>query len=269
MTIPDSDSGRPEESAFERLRELHERYEPLRPELQQHLEQTRFGYFLIRHPFCNQTIIDLERCAMVHHIIDKHTAKADACFEAQDWEGYLGCVEIYSQPKWLAKDAHLLPDERYWALLGQAYRHQKFTYGYRDLFESLFSSNRPGRENLMEPDERALLARFPDKVTVFRGFWDDEHDEDFSDGNAWTLDRRAAVWFANRCWTKEHGHPMVVEGVVKKDDILAFWPSDDVVVPFNVVRPVKFKHAGSKRARVSWDKYISPPFDVEEIMKKA
>ena len=138
--------------------ESRSKYEPLRTELRPFLEKTKFGWF-IRHPFANESIRDLKQCAWIHDLIDERTAKADACFEAQDWEGYLDCIEIFSQPVWFAKDAHLFPDDRFWSVLGRVYGTQKYTHYYRDLFESLFRSDRPGRENLMSLEEREAFAR--------------------------------------------------------------------------------------------------------------
>ena len=255
-------SEQPEDPEFDGIRELLERYEPLRPELHSYLERSRFGSF-IRHPFCNTLVSNMEQCALIHHTIDERTAQADACFEAQDWEGYIGCIEIYSQPEWLAKDADLLPDDRYWNLLSGVYQSQKFTHYSRDVFDKCFRSQRPGRENLMEPGERALLARLPEQFTVYRGFWD---EEGFEDGNAWTLDRRAAVWYANWCWNNEHEPPTIAQGMVTREDIVAFWNNDTVIVPRGTVHPVKFRRARSKKARVGWNDYINPAFDIEAFL---
>lgn len=141
---------------------------------------------------------DLGRCAVIRHRIDKWAAKADACFEAQEWEGSIECIEIYSQAEWLAKDADLLPDERYRTLLRGIHQNQRTTVGKRELFNRLFRADRPGREPLMTPEEREVLAKLPDVLAVSRGYSDDD-DEGFADGIAWTLDRRAAVWYANWC----------------------------------------------------------------------
>lgn len=61
---------------LEELNEIYSKHEPLRPELQPYLEKTKYGWF-IRHPFCNEPVHDLERCALIHDIIDRRTAKAD------------------------------------------------------------------------------------------------------------------------------------------------------------------------------------------------
>ena len=259
---PTSHPEQPEDPQFDRIHELHERYEPLRAELHECLKETRFGYF-IQHRFCNMPVPDLERCALIHHTIDERIAEADACFEVGDWAGWIRSHEIYSQPEWFAKDAHAIPDDQYWGLLAEIHQQQKYTYYYRDIFDECFRSRRPGRENLMEPGERALLARLPEQLTVYRGFWD---EEGFEDGNAWTLDRRAAVWYANWCWKNEHEPAAIAQGMVTREDIVAFWNNDTVIVPRGTVKPLKFRRARCKKARVRWNEYVAPPFDIEAFL---
>lgn len=253
--------------SFADVNESRSRREPLRAELRPYLAKTRIGWF-IRHPFANEMIPDMNRCAWLHQMIDERTAKADSCFEAQDWEGYINCIEIYSQPEWLAKDAHLLPDDRYWPLLRQVHGAQRSTHKRRELFDDLFRADRPGRENLMEPDERALLARLPDVLTVYRGYADDDDndDEGFEDGIAWTLDRRAAVWYANRFCASDN--PRLVIGRIRKADIWAFCRNGDLLLPPEMVFIRRDRRVWSNKARTNWNAYITKPFDVEAYIRK-
>jgi hypothetical protein len=249
---------------FEKLNELQDRYEPLRPELHPYLDQTGFGYF-IRHPFCNDMVHDLDRCALIHKTIDERAAKADACFEAHDYEGYINCIEIYSQPEWFAKDADLLPNERYWPMLSRIYQAQKYTHYYRELFDRLFSADRPGREKLMEPQEREMLAKLPDVLTVYRGYSDDDY-EGFAEGISWTLDRRVAVWHAN-C-NHQADYPRVITGEVRKEDIWAFFDGGDLLLPPEAVYDKRDRAAWSDKARQGWSQFIKKPFDVTKLFVK-
>ena len=250
---------------LEELNEIYSKHEPLRPELQPYLEKTKYGWF-IRHPFCNEPVHDLERCALIHEMIDERTAKADACFENQDWEGYIGCIEIYSQLDWLVKDAYLLPDDRYWSLLGRIYGAQKFTHYSRDVIDTLFRADRPGRENLMDSDERDVLARVPNVVTVYRGYTDDDW-EGFADGIAWTLDRRHAVWYAN--WNRKSENPRVITGKVRKEDLWAYCDGGELLLPPEKVFDKRDRRAWYDKARAAWSDYIKKPFDVEAYIRKA
>lgn len=249
---------------FEKLNELLDRFEPLRPDMLPFLEKTSVGYF-IRHPFCNESILDLDRCALIHHTIDERTAKADACFEAHDYEGYIDCIEVYSQPEWLAKDADVLPDDRYWLMLSRIYQAQKSTHDYRDLFDRLFRADRPGRENLMTPEERDVLAKLPDVLVVYRGYtYVDE--ENFQSGISWTLDRRVAVWFANRNHKAEY--PRVITGKVRKDDVWAYFDGGDLVLPPEAVYDETDRAAWSVRARQGWSQFIKKPLDITRLFVK-
>jgi hypothetical protein len=249
---------------LEELNEIYSKHEPLRPELQPYLEKTKYGWF-IRHPFCNEPVHDLERCALIHDIIDRRTAKADACFENQDWEGYIGCIEIYSQLDWLAKDAELLPDDRYWSLLGRVYGAQKFTHYSRDVIDTLFRADRPGRENLMEPDERDVLARLPDVLTVYRGYTDD-NEEGYEDGIAWSLDRREGVWYANT--DHDSDNPRLITGRVRKADVWAYFEGGDLLLPPEKVFAKRNRRAWSEKARAPYSTYLEPPFDVVAYVRK-
>lgn len=248
---------------FETLNELLDRYEPLRPDLLPFLEKTSGGYF-IRHPFCNERILDLDRCALIHQIIDGRTARADACFEAHDYEGYIDCIEIYSQPEWLAKDADQLPDDRYWPMLSRIYRAQKHTHYYRNLFERLFRADRPGREELMTPEEREVLAKLPDVLRVYRGYtYVDE--EMFQFGISWTLDRRVAVFHAN-LYASEY--PRLITGKVKKVDIWAYFGEGDLLLPPEAVYDKRDRAALNEKARQGWRQFIKKPFDVAKLFVK-
>lgn len=244
--------------------EIRTRFEPLRPELLEYLDPCTNSPW-IRHPFCNQPIYDMNRCALIHETIDERTAKADACFEAQDWEGYINCIEKYSQAEWLAKDAHLLPDDRYWALLGRIYEGQRCPWRKWDLYHELFRVDRPGRENLMTREEQSILARLPDTLKVYRGYTDDD-SEGYADGIAWTLHRRTAVWYANR--HREAEYPRLISGMVRKRDVWAYMGEGDLLLPPEAVYNRRDKYAWNEKARAAWGDYIRTPFDIRRLLAK-
>ena len=247
------------------LEEIQEPYEPLRKELRKYLEKSRWGYF-IRHPFCNDMIHDLDYCSHIHQRIDRWTAQADECFENQDWEGYLGNIDINSQPEWFDKDKELFSDEQYWRLLGRVYGCQKFTHDRRDLFDELFRSERPGRENLMDAEEREIFARLPDEFVVYRGYSEDVW-LGYTDGIAWTLDRRHAVWYAN--WNRELENVRVITGRVRKADIWAYLEGGDILLPPENVFTTQNRRAWSEKARAAFTDFIKKPFDIEAWLRKA
>ena len=241
--------------------ETRNRIEPLRAELHNYLQDGGPYRCRISHPFCIQPISDLNRCALIHEQIDRRTAEADACFEAQDWEGYINVVEYPYQPEWFAKDAYLLPDDRYWSLLSRIYQTQKFTIHDRDLFKDLFRSDRPGREHLMTLEEQAVFARLPKRLRVYRGY---SGEDLYADGIAWTLDRRQAVWYANRY--REDDNPMVASGTVAKADIWAYLDGGDILLPSEAVKNRRDVDDFHEPARAAWSDFVTPDFDVTPML---
>ena len=257
--------------SFEEFEEKTNRIEPLRKDLKRYL-CFHENLWVIHHPFCNQLILDLERCALIHERIDELTAKADACFEAHDYEGYIYSLARVFRPEWLAKDAHLIPDDRYWTILGRIYAVLDFTHSNFDLFHQLFRADRPGRENLMEPEERDMLASLPDELKVYRGYaYEDDDDEQyFAEGIAWTLDRHRAVWFANRHREPEIAHRLIT-GKVWKKDVWGYFRWGDLLLPPEKVFDAKNRQAYDKKAWCCGKDYAKSKktFNVEDYFKKS
>lgn len=247
------------------IEEIQETHEPLRRELHKYLDETPVGTF-IRHPFCNNMVLDLEYCSRIHQQIDERAARADKCFENQGWEGYLACVEVSLQPEWFDRDKDLFPDEQYWRVLGGVYQTQKFNHTRRDLFDELFRSERPGREYLMDEEEREIFVRLPEEFVVYRGYSDDDW-EGYADGIAWTLDRRQAVWYAN--WNREDENVRVIWAKVRKADVWAYFRGGDILLPPEKVFATQDRHAWSEKARAAWSDFIKKPFDIETWLKTA
>lgn len=250
-------------ASWKEIQKTMRRVEPLREELHSYIEKTPNGQF-IRHPFCNDYVLDLRRCALIHQQIDRRMAEADACFEAADYEGYLRCIDITFQPEYLAKDAWLFGDAQYWKLLGMAYSNQKHTVYYRELFDELFRADRPEREYLMDDEERQMFLRLPDMITVYRGYSADEYES----GIAWTLQKEQAIWYAHRDRSDDPNEmPRVIYGKVRKQDVWAYLSGGDVLLPPEAVRRPKVKDvSGVTQARVAWDEYV-PEFDVNRYIR--
>jgi hypothetical protein len=247
---PDSNSA---DNAFER-------HEPLREELRKYVEVSG-GMRFLRHPFCNVGIANLNKCGWVHESYDQRVAKYDECFEAHDYEGCLSCVDIYFQPEWLEKDAEFLPDDKYWSLLRIVYQNQTVTLQDRELFERLFRSGRPGRDLLMSEQERAVLARLPDRLCVFRGY---SSEEMYGEGVAWTLDKRQAMWYAN--WQRTDDDPMLATGMIFKDRVWAYLDGGDILLPSEKVQMRRDVAAFDEDARKPWAEVVNPEFNVTPLL---
>lgn len=244
--------------------ERRRRIEPLRENLRPYLEETEFGLYL-RHPFCNEQIHDCERCALIHERTDLRAAQANAHFEAGDYESYLGYVDIAFQAEWLEKDAWTFGHHQYWRLLRVAYDNQmEHTINDRERLERLFAADRPGRDRLMDGEERKALAQLPDVITVYRGYG----DEVYADGIAWTLHKPAAIWYAHH-GDPQHSSPTVRVGRIPKRYVYAYCGGGDVLVSPNDVRGV-WEEDVSQLANVQpASGYDLPEFDLAEYLKTA
>lgn len=249
-----------DQPAFNDGDDSYDGYEPLREELRGCVED-RGGMKFLRHRFCNESIVDLDRCRALHECYDRRVAEYDRCFEAHDYEGCLNCVDIYFQPEWLSKDVDFLPHDRYWLLLRRVYENQLVTIGYRELFEQLFRARRPGRELLMTEKERGILARLPERLNVFRGY---SNGCEYADGVAWTLDERQARWYANHMGADDE--PMLASGVIFKHRVWAYLDGGDILLPSEAVKMRRDEDALDENYRRGWGEVMNPPFDVALLL---
>jgi hypothetical protein len=135
-----------------------------------------------------------------------------------------------------------LTDEEYWPLLAMIWIDSENISQFHNLWISLLTSNRRGRDALMSSEERATLAALPDPVTVYRGF-----THGALRGLSWTQDHVLAQWFAHRfARLDDEGPPQVAIGTVAREAILAVFlerrgSESEVVVNPDDVRNLHIK----------------------------
>ena len=111
-----------------------------------------------------------------------------------------------------------MTDAEYWQRLADAWTHSEGLDG--DEWRVRFSSTRPGREHLMAPDVRELVAGFPERIRVWRGAVRGVNEEGFS----WAVSRQDAVGWAHRnAEIHERGEPVVLHGTVAREDVIALF----------------------------------------------
>lgn len=95
-------------------------------------------------------------------------------------------------------------EDSYWSILGDAWTATEAVAANEETWRRLFSSTRPGREQLTKEADRSLLEALPAQVTVYRG----HSHEGGARGLAWTLDRESAEIFARQfAASTDLGHP--------------------------------------------------------------
>ncbi len=148
-----------------------------------------------------------------------------------EWHSYVFLHERPHRVEAFAKIAQELPDEEYWQLLGGVWVDTEWPSDREFTWCRLLTSERPGREGLMDDDERARHGALPDPVPVYRGY---VHDDEFdgSEGMSWTLSEDRASWFAQR-FAFDGDEPLVARGQVDKADVIAVFlgrQEDEVLV---------------------------------------
>ncbi len=134
----------------------------------------------------------------------------------------------------LAVVAHRLEPGAYWHLVGEMYRSTESAYDNLDVIEQLFMCPRPRRYLVMTNMESKRLRRLHKEPTIYRGCWAGN-----AAGWSWTLSRKTATWYANRC--PYDGQPLIIKGRVRQTDILAYFGGEgheELVIPPGRVRVV-------------------------------
>lgn len=128
----------------------------------------------------------------------------DVLRERKRWSAYLLTFDSSEALGALLAIEDDLDPPSYWRLLGDAWTASDAVAANEETWRRLFSSDRPGRENLTREPDRPLLAALPEEVTVYRG-----HSHDGGErGLAWTLSRDSAEKFAHQFATStDLGHP--------------------------------------------------------------
>lgn len=197
--------------------------EYLHPELREFVERVPFGpkgTFWLQHPLCVGPLANgLGHCAALNRMYqERKMALAEARSE-RDWLSFVSLHEGPYRLNAFAAVAAELSDTEYWQLLGGVIDDAEVLYRGRDVLAHLLRANRPQRQAMMDDASQKEFAALPDELIIYRGY----DDEAGAEGWAWTLSLEKAQWFAKRWrFLPGRGEAMVVSGVVKKSDVIAY-----------------------------------------------
>ncbi|MCX6244618.1 MAG: hypothetical protein NTU98_07920 [Bacteroidetes bacterium] len=121
----------------------------------------------------------------------------------------------------------------YWYALGLAINCCETLYRWKkDLKKALQNKTHQGREHMMTKEERAVFAKLPDEITIYRGMTMNEFNSgDF--GVAWSLDKKYAEFFAYeffRYFSIAGIEKTVHQLTVKKEDVIAYFEREDTII---------------------------------------
>ena len=185
--------------------------------LDERLEQyysVQNGIPMIKHPLCF-SIFHTE--AMNHRMNQYLNYKLEATEEALERKEYETFIFLHERPYRLEAFMEVernLSDEDYWKILGEVWTDSENIWQNKHVWAVLFMSQRSGRENFMNEEERELFEKLPETLTIHRGYQPRKNKTGFS----FTLDKKKAEWFADRFFKDGD----VVTKKVQKSKVFAY-----------------------------------------------
>ena len=182
----------------------------LHPDLQPYLEDGILGPQL-RHPLVYA--VPLWTKAHANHMYEQKKTDLEKAIAEKK---YSQIIFLHERPYRLEAFVQItkeLSDKEYWSLLESVWTDTENGWQNLPTWRALFWSKRPGRENLMDANERFTLQNLPETVEIYRGCLNGINE----DGIAWTLNRDKAEFFANRF--SKGG--IVLSKQINKSDIIA------------------------------------------------
>lgn len=195
---------------------------------------------MLRHPLAYAMFYTPEQNRMLNRGYHAKRAALHTALDERDWSSYVFLHERpYRLEAFLELGEHLADDPAaYWSLFGRVWiDSENIRQNYEVWTRLLRLGDRVEMRAMMDDDERARLDVMPSEFTIFQG-----HTDERDDGWSWTLDLGTASWFARRFARLEDASPLVTEGKVKRDDVIALLTSrneEEVLVDRDLVSIVE------------------------------
>ena len=156
----------------------------------------------------------------------------DKAIEQQNWDKVFMLVEKPFRLNWLEENIDLIKDDKqYYNFLKDAYMMTEFPMNgfsnYRDLLDLFYA--RKNSKLMLDKDELKLLNSLPNEVKIWRGVKVDDVLDDDNIGLSFTLNKDKAIWFAERFAQAGVSQAILIEAVVKRDDILSIFEGNNLV----------------------------------------
>jgi len=179
------------------------------------------GFSLIHHPrLVTLLLADPDVPSPVNGLHNMQYQAKEAAYDAaiaeEHWDGavFAYTERPYRVPVFDSLAAYLT-DEDYWRMLAELWIDQENPEDFADEWRERFNADRPGRENMMTPDEQIALSMLPARVTIYRA----GIGSHVQAGLSWSTSRETAEWFGKRFNSR---HPLFRAHIAKKD-IAAYW----------------------------------------------
>ena len=154
----------------------------------------------------------------------------DEAISQQNWDKVFMLIEKPFRLNWLEENIDLIKDDKqYYNFLKDAYMMTEFPMNgfsnYRDLLDLFYA--RENSKLMLDKDELELLNSLPNEVKIWRGVKVDDVLDDDNIGLSFTLNKDKAIWFAERFSQAGVSQAILIEAVVKRDDILSIFLNRD------------------------------------------
>ena len=154
----------------------------------------------------------------------------DKAIEQQNWDKVFMLIEKPFRLNWLEENIDLIKDDKqYYNFLKDAYMMTEFPMNgfsnYHDLLDLFYA--RENSKLMLDKDELELLNSLPNEVKIWRGVKVDDVLDDDNIGLSFTLNKDKAIWFAERFSQAGVSQAILIEAVVKRDDILSIFLNRD------------------------------------------
>lgn len=219
-------------NSIDELNELMIKEEAVCDELAPYvMEDPRFGKML-KHPLMFVIIgFDPNRSGLWNRQFHEKKKMIAQWEEEGLHDRALWMYERAHRLEYFSKIASKLDDQKYWEMLGHIITDSENLWQYLSLLKVMLAMPRPGKQFMMDDNEKKALAKLPDEIQIWRGcIWKNRN------GLSWSINKTKAIWFATRFGTKK---PMLHSGTVNKSDVIAYFTGrgeDEILVLPNRIK---------------------------------
>lgn len=134
-----------------------------------------------------------------------------------DYLSYVENLDRELRYDWFLAHEKTFSDSEYWGLLRYVYQ-TVYPWKYRAQLRELFLSSRPGREWLMEDDDRKVFDSLPDVITIYRS----SSVKDPGGALSWTTSISNARKY-KKTYESEGMPQRLLTRTVKKSQAICYW----------------------------------------------
>jgi hypothetical protein len=218
--------------------------EPLHPDLEAALGEVGNLGTCIRHPLLYSMMHHPSMNRLVNLQYEKKKEMLRGYIRERNWSGVILCHERpYRLDAFEEYVGWRVGPVTWWSVLGHIWQDCENVHeNYERWFDNLREGPPQYRWAFTErKEDRAMLRTWQRRrgrhtsTLVYRGVG----SADYAEGLSWTLDRRKAVWFAERyAGVEGRDSPTVLTGIVRYLDVVGYFTgrgeSEFVVLPENV-----------------------------------